>query len=79
METAVNGVLFIVVFAVYYAGTETVVEWVKNKHWRRPVCRFYFFLGSDGASHGLKNHRCKRKNQNSGHPNRSGRLVLPPL
>jgi hypothetical protein len=44
METAVNGVLLIVVFAVYYAGTETVVEWVKNKHWRWPDLPLLFLL-----------------------------------
>ena len=44
METAVNGVLLVVVFAVYYAGTEKMVEWVKNKHWRRPDFPLLFLL-----------------------------------
>jgi hypothetical protein len=44
METAVNGVLLVIVFAVYYAGVETVVEWVKNKHWRRPDLPLLFLL-----------------------------------
>jgi hypothetical protein len=47
MDTAVNGVLLVVVFAVYYAGTEKMVEWVKNKHWRRPdILLFRLGFGS---------------------------------
>jgi hypothetical protein len=44
METVVRGVELFVVFAVYYAGTEKMVDWIKTGRWRKAHLPFLPFL-----------------------------------
>src|SRR5690349_9767539 len=66
METTVNGVLLVIVFAVYYAGTETVIGWVKGKHWRRPHLPRFFPLRLGLGFARFK--KSRRNRQNSPQP-----------